>query len=142
MNLQVTAVLLLILEVLVTISTAHQHHSEAKWEISATYFGNAVGYVLERFIIWLPLALLLFLAFKLRHRGVVMWRLAGVSLTIELAVTIGSVFLHARDPSYGIFYRSFLSYLIARAVFWIPLTCAILLTLSRRPNLLLRRNAH
>ena len=141
MNLQVTAVLLLILEVLVTISTAHQHHSEAKWEISTAYFGNAVGYVLERFIIWLPLALLLFLAIKLRYRGVVMWRLAGVSLTIELAVTIGSIFLRAREPSYGIFFRSFLSYLIARAVFWIPLMCAILLTLSRRSNLLLRRNA-
>ena len=49
-----TAVCLLALEVAVTVATAHQHHSEGKWEISAAYFNTIVGYVLHRLIYWTP----------------------------------------------------------------------------------------
>jgi hypothetical protein len=142
MSLHVAAALLFVLEALVTVAAAHQHHSESRWEISATYFGSAVGYILERLIIWLPMALLSSLMIKVRYRSVLIWRLVGVSLIIELSVTAGSMFLRARDRSYGIFYTSFWTYLIARGVFWLPLICAFLLIFSRRPNRLLRRNSY
>jgi hypothetical protein len=142
MRLRIVVTLMAILEVFVTCATAYQHHSEARWEISATYFGTAIGYVLSRLVIWLPSALVLFSIAKLRNRSFAIWHIAAVALSLEVAVTLGSILLRAKEPSYGIFFSSFLSYLIARAVVWIPLTCMILTTLGRRSRLQLRRNEH
>ena len=140
MQLQIVLMLMAILEVLVTCATAYQHHSEARWEISAAYFGTPLGYVLSRLIVWLPSALVLFLVTKLRYRFSAIWQPAAIALSLEVAVTLGSLFLRAKEPPYGIFFNSFSNYLIARAVIWIPLTCMILTTPGTRSRLQLRRN--
>lgn len=142
MRLRIVVTLMAILEILVTCATAYQHHSEARWEISATYFGTAIGYVLSRLVIWLPSALVLFSITKLRNRSFSIWQAAAVALSLEVAVTLGSILLSAKEPSYGIFFSSFSGYLVARAVIWIPLTCVIWAALGRWSRLQLRRNEH
>ena len=131
MRLYIAIAVMMILEVFLTIATAHQHHSEAKWEISAAYFGTAFGYVLVRLVIWLPLACVLLLLAKLRYRFLAILQLAVTGITLEVATTLVSILFRDKAPPYGIFYGSFSRYLIGRAVFWVPLAFAMLLVLAR-----------
>jgi hypothetical protein len=125
------AVPLLLLEICTTMATAYQHHSEAKWEISAAYFGTAVGYLSARLVIWLPLALVLLMGTKLCYRPLAIGRATLVALALEVLTTLGSTLLSQRGLAYGIFFGSFGRYLGARLALWPPLVFGSLIVLTR-----------
>jgi hypothetical protein len=121
------------LEAFVTIATAHQHHSEARWEVAAAYFGTVVGYMLIRLLIWVPFAAaLLFVCWLRRRREIIEW--AFVAVFLEFGTTLVSILFRDATPSYsyGIFYHSFVKYASARLAAWIPLAACCLAFLRFR----------
>ncbi len=127
--------LLLILETCVTLATAYQHHSEARWEISATFYFGIMRYVLERFFLWILFAAALFSTVPLRYRLLSFWQLVGIGLILDGATTIGSTIFSEKNQFDGIYYSRFTNYLVARMAVWIPLTCIALWTWIRRSGL-------
>jgi len=127
------ALLTFALEICVTLATSYQHHSEARWEISAAYFGTLVGYLLGRGVLWIPAATVVFALAKLRLRQLPILKLAMGALVLETATTLGSTIFRAERPPYGIFFDSFLWYLCARLMIWVPLACVLFGVLGRRP---------
>jgi hypothetical protein len=84
-------------------------------------------------VIWLPAALLVFPLARLRYRHLGVKRLAVAGFVLEVVTTLGSALFRAKQPPYGIFFGSFLWYLSARLLFWVPLAYVVL-GLLRRPS--------
>ena len=127
-------VALLILEASVTIATAYQHHSEARWEVSAAFFGTLVGFILARLVIWAPFAAILFAAVWLRRpAGVGLLRWILIAAIVEVGATFGSLVFHSGN-SFGIFYHSFGTYATARLAVWVPLMVCCVAVLRLRSS--------
>ncbi len=128
-----TIILGLVLELLVTIATSYQHHSEWRWEVAAAYFGSIIGYVLARLILWIPLAgFVTTVAYRFvdEKRDVV--ALFFVGCLVEVATTLLSSMLREPEPTYGIFFRSAWTYTSSRLVFWVMLVGILALVVRRR----------
>ena len=124
------AMMLMTLELCVTIATAYQHHSEARWEVAGAYFGTVTGYLLERLVVWIPLAIaLLFLTWRCRFSFPIV-PLALSAAIVEVTTTLGSLLFQDSQPSYGVSYGNFAKYFVARLALWIPLAGVFLWNLA------------
>lgn len=127
----------LVLELLVTIATSYQHHSEWEWEVGPAYFGTVIGYVLARLILWVPMAgFVAAIAYRAveEKRSVVGLVCAG--FLVEVTTTLLSSMLREPEPTFGIFFSSAWSYASSRLVFWVMLVAVLtLLVRWRRKNI-------
>lgn len=133
MEIRQAIILGLVLEVLVTIATSYQHHSEWQWEVGPAYFGTIIGYVLVRLILWIPVAgfvtAVAYRAVEEKRSAVVLF---FVGCLVEVATTLLSSMLREPEPTYGIFFRSAWTYISARLVFWMMLVGILALVFRRR----------
>ena len=121
------------LELLVTIATSYQHHSEWQWEVGSAYFGTIIGYVFARLFLWVPLAsFVAAVAYRAVDEKREVLALFFTGFMIEVATTLLSSMLREPEPTYGMFFRSAWSYASSRLAFWVMLVSALTLVVRHR----------
>ncbi len=98
----------LVLELLVTISTAYREGSGAQWEVGPAFFlGNIDAYIFARLFLWIPLAgFVAAVAYRAVEEKRSVVALFFVGFLVEVATTLLSSMLREPEPTYGIFFGS------------------------------------
>lgn len=123
----------LALELLVTIATSYQHHSEWEWEVGPAYFGTVIGYVLARLILWIPLTgFVAAIAYRAVEEKRSVVGLACAGFLVEVTTTLLSSMLREPEPTYGVFFGSAWSYILSRLIFWVMLIAILILIVRWR----------